>query len=265
MPGDTVAKSFTVDPSKLNAGSVVVLNNATNEPTVTTIDEIKKGIQENKQLARPCGSCKKTPEKGQAFAHCSKCRETHYCSRKSQTAHWPEHKAICKHRVKVLGTREKAKVAALAEGKTFYDLLTLQAWYRLNNIIEHAIRPWAFHVLELWKGRSSSIQATRFVLSAVEVSELNPEDVELVRFKDAIAVPMDKLQSIGSPPPQTIKESVERGFMVLVFVDVKHNLRVLELHESPSSEPYLEGEKQPDEMWQVHTAFKLNSHLSSMD
>ncbi|KAF9266065.1 hypothetical protein L218DRAFT_956454 [Marasmius fiardii PR-910] len=261
MPGDATATSFTLDPSKLAQGSVVVLNNATGGPTVTTIEDMKKAIPERKPLVRPCGNCMNVPEPGSTFSHCAKCRETHYCSRECQVAHWPQHKEVCKHRARVIAQMEQQKAAAFAEGKVYYDPSVLQKWYRLNNdAVEHA----AFHVLELWKGEKPSRTTTHFVIITVEVDETEPDDPNLIRYKEALAAPMEKLQMIGSPPPQLLELSLEKGFMLLVFLDMKHNLRVLEFHQPPPLEPYLKGEKKPDEMWQVHTVFKLNSHLPSM-
>lgn len=39
-----------------------------------------------------CSQCGKSPVK----FHCSKCKISHYCDKKCQIAHWPEHKAICR-------------------------------------------------------------------------------------------------------------------------------------------------------------------------
>ncbi|KAG7097588.1 hypothetical protein E1B28_004925 [Marasmius oreades] len=262
MSGETTATSFTLDPSKLAAGSVVVLNSATGGPTVTTIEDMKRAIPERQPLVRPCGNCMKLPAQGSTFSQCSRCRETHYCSRGCQVAHWPQHKEVCKDRAKALAQREQAKAAALAEGKVYHDPLVLQEWYRLNNdTVEHA----AFHVLELWKGDKPSRTTTHLVLITVEVNETKPDDATLIRYKDAMAAPMEKLEIIGSPPPQLLKRSLDQGFMLLAFIDLKHNLRVLEFHQPPPLEPYLTGEMQPDGMWQVHTVLKMNSHLPSMN
>ncbi|KAL0576080.1 hypothetical protein V5O48_005908 [Marasmius crinis-equi] len=242
------------------------MDNSADGPIITSFDDSFKTLRNRELLARTCDNCMKNPSEGQDVAVNVKCEC--FCSLDGDTrleifsAHWSEHKPICKQRVRALARREKAKIAALAEGKVFHDPLTLQAWYGQNNdTVEYA----ALHVLELWKDRESSKQATHFALFIVEVDEKDPEDPSLVRFKDAIAVPMDQLQSLGSVPPETIQRMIEKGLILLLFADVKHSLSAFEFHKSPSSEPYLKGEKKPDEMWQINTVVKLNSHLPSMD
>ncbi|KAK7036622.1 hypothetical protein VNI00_011555 [Paramarasmius palmivorus] len=153
---------------------------------------------------------------------------------------------------------EKQKAQALAEGKKFYDPVTVQTWYRENNnTIEYAVRSLsqtsskcALTIVkyrlsmsfELWKGRASSKQPTHFVLISVEVDENQPEDPKLVRYKDAGPVPYDKLEQVGAVSA-LLKKAISEGYMVLFFVDVKHNIRLLEFHEPPPSEPYLKEKR----------------------
>jgi SAM-dependent methyltransferase len=44
------------------------------------------------QAIRACGACRKVDDKLQ---QCARCHLQKYCSRECQTAHWPEHKAVC--------------------------------------------------------------------------------------------------------------------------------------------------------------------------
>uniref|UniRef100_A0A0W0FW00 MYND-type domain-containing protein n=1 Tax=Moniliophthora roreri TaxID=221103 RepID=A0A0W0FW00_MONRR len=217
----TTAASFTLDPSQLKEGSVVMLNDRSNGPVVTTVDELKKAIPDRGSLLRPCGHCRKSPGNGKMFARCGKCKMTYYCSRDCQTANWPEHETICKQRQQTAAELEKKRAEALAEGKNLYDPIIIQTWYRENSdTIEHT----AFHVLELWKG--------------VELDETTPDNPKPVRYKDAGAVLYEKLEQLGVSSPSLLKKVIAEGHMTLLFVDVKHNIRLMEFHEPPPSEPY---------------------------
>ncbi|KAJ6619787.1 hypothetical protein B0H10DRAFT_1876702 [Mycena sp. CBHHK59/15] len=258
----TKSTAFNLDPSKLPPGSVVIMDNRSGKPFVTTREEMDNAIPDRGPLIRPCGNCNKPPLTGdKPFAKCGKCKITHYCSRQCQIAHWKEHKPICKERVATAALLEKQKEAARLSGKRFVSPLVLQTWYRSNSdAIEYA----AFHVLELYKGRAASLQPTHIAAFTVRVNEATPEDPELVRFLDVFAAPFSTFAQLTKMSETHIgmhKKACKNGFMTLYFLDGPESLQLIEFHDPPSSEPYTSGSKKPDTHWKINTMMKLNAKL----
>ncbi|KAI9024675.1 hypothetical protein DFJ74DRAFT_705418 [Hyaloraphidium curvatum] len=66
-------------------------------------DNLRKGVPELRGWRRGitplygCASCgKMSAKEGGEMKRCSRCRAAHYCSKECQTAHWPQHKTVCR-------------------------------------------------------------------------------------------------------------------------------------------------------------------------
>ncbi|KAJ7475892.1 hypothetical protein FB451DRAFT_1397282 [Mycena latifolia] len=242
---------------------VVIMDNTSSEPFITTVEEMAAAIPDLGPLVRACSGCGRSPAEGaNAFAKCGKCGTSHYCSRECQVAHWKEHKPMCKQRVDAMAQLAEQREAARLAGKKFFTPFTIQTWYRNeSSAIEHA----AFHVLELYKGTKASLQPTHIALFTVRVDEAAPEDAALVRLEDVLPAPFAAFsKSIGTSGPMMdmCRKAARSGQMTLFFLDVKQSLQLIEFHAAPPSEPYTSGQKTPDKYWRVHVRFKLNGGLS---
>ncbi|KAJ7126950.1 hypothetical protein C8R44DRAFT_617527 [Mycena epipterygia] len=243
---------------------VVIMDNTSSEPYITTVQEMADAIPDLGPLVRPCGGCFKPPPKGgNAFAKCGQCGTTHYCSRQCQMAHWKEHKPVCKQRVAAMARLAEQREAARLVGKRFCTPMTIQTWYRnKSSAIEYA----AFHALELYKGTAASLLSTHIAVVNVRVDETTPEDADLVRLVDVFAAPLaefSKTVRMSETSIDMCKKATRSGQMTLYFVDLEESLHLIEFHAPPSSEPYTSGQKTPDKHWRVHVMVKLNGSLSA--
>ncbi|RPD61881.1 hypothetical protein L226DRAFT_535256 [Lentinus tigrinus ALCF2SS1-7] len=81
-----------------------------------------------KLILRKCaGHCKVCETNPLQFKQCSGCREAYYCSTSCQRKHWPQHKPVCRARVKDMQTRSPPLYNFLDPGpdysreKSFYS------------------------------------------------------------------------------------------------------------------------------------------------
>ncbi|KAJ7030471.1 hypothetical protein C8F04DRAFT_961680 [Mycena alexandri] len=233
------------------------------EPFVTTAEGMAAAIPDRGPLVRACGTCHKTPASMgvQEFSKCASCGMTRYCSRQCQASDWKEHKAICKERVAQVGRLAAQRETARVAGKRFCTPMTIQTWYRNQSAaIEHA----AFHILEVYKGPKASLLRTHVAVFTVRVDEKTPEDPDLVRFFNVLALPLDEFAQQMRMDKMNLdrcKKAARTQMMVLYFVDMQDWLHHIEFHGPPSSEPYTRGEKTPDKHWRAHVIMKLNGGL----
>ncbi|KAJ7773322.1 hypothetical protein B0H16DRAFT_1363524, partial [Mycena metata] len=260
--GDTSGHVIDLDPSTLPKNSIVIMDGS--EPFVTTAEEMAAAIPDRGPLVRACGTCHKTPTSMgvQEFSKCASCGSTRYCSRQCQASDWKEHKPICKQRVAAQNRLAVQREAARLAGKRFCTPMTIQTWYRNQfRAIEHA----AFHILEVYKGPKASLLRTHIAVFTVRVDEKTPEDPELVRFLEVLALPLDKFAQeirMDKINHDRCKKAAKSGqAMVLYFMDMEDWLHHIEFHGPPSSEPYTRGEKTPDKHWRAHVIMKLNGGL----
>ncbi|CAK5269155.1 unnamed protein product [Mycena citricolor] len=252
-----------IDPNQLSPGSLVIMNSAdpSAEPFITTREAFLNAIPDSGPLVRPCGNCQNVPPKGKEFSKCAKCGGTYYCSRECQIAHWKEHKATCKHRVGMNAKFAQAKEAALAAGEKYFHPATLQSWYRINHAaIEYA----GFYALEHHKGFVQSLIRTHVALFLVRVDENATEDPRAVRLEKVVPILLTELAAMLRMTESNLaqcKRAARMGQMALFFMDMKANLQVLEFHEPPSPEPYLNGTKPLDPFWEIHVMLKVNGGL----
>ncbi|THV07107.1 hypothetical protein K435DRAFT_848446 [Dendrothele bispora CBS 962.96] len=228
------------------------------DPIITPMEDLQNLVLDTPGLS--CSQCGKAQEK-ESFSRCSKCHSTYYCSRECQVEHWPIHKSVCRARASAVAAEEQYKTTTLADGKTYVSPEPIRAWYQKNkSAIEHT----AIHALEIYKG-SSSLQSTHAVVITVELDRTHPDDPGLVRFLDCDRAPLNVAQNFSPVPATQLTQVTKDGFIILFFVDLKNNIKVIEFLEAPSAEPYLQGKKQPDEMWKVTAVVKLNTALPGMD
>ncbi|KAJ7285028.1 hypothetical protein C8J57DRAFT_707399 [Mycena rebaudengoi] len=262
--GGANGQAYSFDPAKLPAGSVVIMDNSSSRPFITTQQAMDDAIPDRGPLVHPCTVCKTPPPKGgPALPRCGRCSTTHYCSRQCQVAHWKEHKPICLERTAHLAELAAQRAAAHARGERFSTPITLRTWYQNNSsAVEYA----AFHTLQLYKGLRASLQPTHIVAFKLRVDADEPEDAARVRFLDVGPAPLTdfaRAMKISPAHVEVVRKSTRMGLMTLFFADLEEGLQVMEFHQPPSSEAYTSGQKQPDPHWRLNVAMKLNGGLPS--
>ncbi|KAE9396914.1 hypothetical protein BT96DRAFT_824008, partial [Gymnopus androsaceus JB14] len=119
-----------------------------------------------------CENCLVGPGKGREHSKCSACGITRYCR-----THWPKHKIGCQETVKMRATQKVREAQCLAQGKVFYDPMTLRFWFKKNyNVCEYA----AWHALEIYKGPDKSYFSTYLVVISLTQDPDAPNDVSKV-------------------------------------------------------------------------------------
>ncbi|PBK66705.1 hypothetical protein ARMSODRAFT_1047013 [Armillaria solidipes] len=217
------------------------MSNVSENPIVMTHEQLANIIEDTGTLVRPC----------EEFFQCSKCRETCYCSKDCQRAHWNEHKPMCKERQSVIASKKRFR----QKGETYHDWPTLQGWYRKHQCYFHCSyyrHSTTFHVLEIYKGASQSLLKTRFAYFDLSHNDETPNDVTIVTLKNVIAVPRSMVPVSANTAVQC-ERSVTHGYMCIFLSDMKHNSMALAMHQAPNAHW-----KKPDDQWALNTLLKCN-------
>ncbi|KAJ7582505.1 hypothetical protein C8J56DRAFT_954937 [Mycena floridula] len=251
--------SFPVNPNDIGGGNNVVLTSNISEPIITSLETLKNVIPKRGPLIRPCAKCMKAPQSGQTFSRCSKCLQSHYCSRQCQLAHWSQHKPTCMERQETIKSIQAKKDAARAAGTVYVSPEVLQEWYRSHNdTIEYA----AYHALELYKPRSQSLFETHFVLFELEIIATSTMESAVVRYKNTVPSENSHLRDLGISDVQMARlaDARKRDMMILFFVAIHNGVpaMALEMHAVPSER------MEKNEMWKIPVLLDLNGALSEM-
>ncbi|KAG7443479.1 uncharacterized protein BT62DRAFT_972461 [Guyanagaster necrorhizus] len=240
----------TLDPENLSKDSIVIMSNNSN-PMVMTREQLANIIEDSGTLVRPCGACGIGPRQKNVkeFSKCASCKETCYCSKDCQRAHWKEHKALCKERQLSIASKKRLEEDARRKGEIYYDPVTLQGWYRKNHsAIEYA----AFHALEIYKGASQSLLKTHFAFFDLSQNDKTPNDITTVTLKNVVAVPRSMIPLSENTKAQC-ERAVKNGYMCVYLADLSHKSIALEMHKAPRA-----NWKKPDKEWVLNAILKCN-------
>lgn len=128
-------------------------------------------------------------------------------------------------------------------------------------------RPKAFHVLEVYKGPRQSLSRTHIAFFDVRFDDERPKDVHAIKLDDVAAVPLSILGRLGPAGQFSMFErmATTQGGMVILLCDTDKSVVHIEGHVPESAEPYLRGEKRPDERWKMHVLMQANSGRDKID
>ncbi|KAJ7579281.1 hypothetical protein C8J56DRAFT_1170004, partial [Mycena floridula] len=162
-----------------------------------------------------CENCLVRPGNGKEHSKCSACGITRYCSKSCQRANWPKHKASCQEVVNSKATSAKCR----AEGKVFYDPMTLRSWFKNNHeACEYA----AWHALELYKGPQESLFSTDLVVISLLQDPDAPNNPSKIKLQDICNMPRKELyESVRMRPDQieVCEQAAERNLITVLLID----------------------------------------------